>query len=164
MIKNGFFRLFVAVSLSVFLFAACEKDDPTNNPNPGSDTYVPDDYAQYLMGPWSVVLDQSYEQYTEGDDYQEMTYCSDWASEITLTFKENGKLGYSAVVYGVEDSWDDNYSVSSDTLMWDVKPYVISVSDENHCQIESKVVTERTTRGGQTYTTSATKHYDLIRQ
>lgn len=162
---NRFLLLLAVVfASSALLFSACGKDEPVNNPPSDNNTEEPIDYAQYIMGPWSVVLDQSFELYTEGDNYQEITYCSDWASEITLTLKDDGKLGYSAVVGGVEDAWDDSYSVKSDTLVWDVKPYVISIDDESHCQIESKVVTERTTGGGQTYTTSVTKRYVLIRQ
>lgn len=161
--KLSLIAMMTAVA-AVLMFASCGKEpveEPTSQPSTGA--YVPEDYAEYMMGPWEVVLDSSYTRYAESDGYEELTYCQEWASRMVLTIKADGKLNYMAVVGGVEDSWDDVCSIQGDTLVWDVRSYGIKATSESRCEIESTITENRTTAGGTVYTTSETKHYTLHR-
>ncbi len=121
-------------------------------------------YGDLIIGKWNVVLDKSYESYTEdNDNYEERTLCSSWASQISLSFSENGILHYSATVGGVDDGWDDHYRVKDDTLTWDIRKYALKASDNTHLTMESTITEVRQTAGGTTYTSSATKHYELVK-
>lgn len=144
------------------MMTGCQKENQPDNPDNPSAPEETVDYATAVLGAWDVALDRSYESYQE-PDYEEITYCSDWASALRLTFNPDGTLGYSATVGGIPDEWEDRYTVHGDTLVWDVKEYKILRLDEHEMVIESKVVKTRTTRGGQTYEVVTTKHYEMSR-
>lgn len=148
--------------------ASCTKE-PTPLPDQPADTNSNNDtipninYPEDILGQWNAVLNNCYESYTEGDGYNETTYASDWASSLALTFKPDGKLTYAAIVGGVEDTWDDTYSISHDTLFWDTRPYKILTLNEHQLVFQFSKDNERTTSGGDILTTNVTKHYELTR-
>lgn len=147
---------------SALLFVACKKEPANDHPDPIVPSASVEDYPQLVLGQWDAVLDQCYESYTE-PNYEEITYANEWSSSLSLTFKDNGKVTYCANLFGTEDSWDDSYALHADTLLWDVKPYKIKRLDQNNLVIEWTISEDRTTSGGTTYTTTATKHYELVR-
>lgn len=159
--KNTF-RLFLLLTLSLSLFS-CQKEPESHTPDNNSAITVAD-YPQAILGAWSAVVENSYELYTESDGYQEMTYVSQWATELTLTFDEEGLLHYSACVFGVMDEWNDTYSVHGDTLRWDVKDYKILSLTKDELIIEHSVTDRYNNAGGDPVETTATKHYELKRQ
>lgn len=156
-----------ALALFALAATACTKEEQPVQPTPNDTTdTTPDnpvpDYSTLIMGRWNAVLDCSYERYTE-DDYNETTFVSDWATALSLTFKDDGYLTYSAIVSGFEDSWDDLYRIQSDTLVWDTKPYKILTINDNQLVMEYRITEDRTTSGGTTYTTTLTKHWEFNR-
>lgn len=148
--------------------ASCTKE-PTPLPDQPADTNSNNDtipninYTEDILGQWNAVLNRCYEQYTENDDYDETTYVSDWASALSLNFKTDGKLTYSATVGGIEDSWDDTYRIVADTLVWDTRPYKILTLIDNQLVIEFTHEEQRTASGGTILTTTLTKHWELTR-
>lgn len=148
--------------------ASCTKEptplpDQPADTNSNNDTIPSINYPEDILGQWNAVLDNCYESYTEGDDYDETTYVSDWASALSLTFKTDGYLTYSATVSGVEDSWDDAYSITADTLIWDTRKFKILTISDSQLIFENNVEGTRTTSGGTTYTTKVIKHWEFQR-
>ncbi len=134
------------------LFCCCEE--------PNSSFDEPIDYATAVIGSWSVDLGQSYESYTEAGT-TDIEYM-EWAESITLTFDTNNTLTYLAMI-GVEDTWQDTYSIHGDTLYWDVKPYVISQLDNSRLVMEYSKTRTFNNAGGNEVTTNVTKHYEMTR-
>lgn len=158
--------LAIALAALAIGFTSCTEkeplpDQPTDTTeNPGT----PDvNYAEAILGQWNAVLDRCYESYIENDDYDETTYASDWASALSLTFKTDGYLTYSATVSGVKDSWDDAYSITADTLIWDTRKFKILTISDSQLIFENNVEGTRTTSGGTTYTTKVIKHWEFQR-
>ena len=156
------------MALGLGLTSCTEKDSVQPTPIDTTDNHdtTPDvefNYAEQILGQWNAVLDRCYEQYTENDDYNETTYVSDWASRLSLNFKNDGKLTYSATVGGIEDSWDDIYRIVADTLIWDTRPYKILTLTDNQLIIEFTHEEQRTASGGTILTTTLTKHWELSR-
>lgn len=166
-------RLTLTFATALFVMSLCLISCTEKEPTPGqpADTTenhdtTPDveiNYAEQILGQWNAVLNRCYEQYTENDDYDETTYVSDWASALSLNFKTDGKLTYSAIVGGIEDSWDDTYRIVADTLVWDTRPYKILTLTDNQLVIEFTHEEQRTASGGTILTTTLTKHWELTR-
>lgn len=131
------------------------------NDKPGKED-EPIDYATMIIGTWDVVLDQSYESYTEAGT-TDIEYMDNWAEAVTLSFDTNNTLTYLAMI-GVEDTWQDTYSIHGDTLFWDVKPYVISHMDNSRMVMEYSKTRTFLNAGGNEVTTNVTKHYEMTRK
>lgn len=163
--------LFLSAILLTLSLASCSEKEPlpeqpidtTSSTNDTLPSQPEIDYAQAILGHWNAQLSQCYERYTENNTYEEITYASEWATDLSLTFKTDGLLTYSATVGGYPDSWDDAYTVQSDTLFWDAKPYKILILDSTHLVFEFSHDEQRTTSGGSTITTNVTKHWELAR-
>lgn len=156
------------ITLGISITSCTEKDPTPDQPADTTENHdtTPDveiNYAEQILGQWNAVLNRCYEQYTENDDYDETTYVSDWASALSLNFKTDGKLTYSAIVGGIEDSWDDTYRIVADTLVWDTRPYKILTLTDNQLVIEFTHEEQRTASGGTILTTTLTKHWELTR-
>lgn len=156
------------ITLGISITSCTEKDPTPSQPADTTENHdtTPDveiNYAEQILGQWNAVLNRCYEQYTENDDYDETTYVSDWASALSLNFKTDGKLTYSAIVGGIEDSWDDTYRIVADTLIWDTRPYKILTLTDNQLIIEFTHEEQRTASGGTILTTTLTKHWELTR-
>lgn len=156
------------ITLGISITSCTEKDPTPDQPTDTTENHdtTPDveiNYAEQILGQWNAVLNRCYEQYTENDDYDETTYVSDWASALSLNFKTDGKLTYSAIVGGIEDSWDDTYRIVADTLVWDTRPYKILTLTDNQLVIEFTHEEQRTASGGTILTTTLTKHWELTR-
>lgn len=159
----------------IVIFCGCEKEpqnpenpnQPENPDNPSTPTDNPvavENYPQAILGSWNVLKDKSYESYTEREDYTEITYVQEWAESLSFTFHDNGTLTYlSHMLADYEDSWDDTYSITNDILTWDTKEYRILSFTEHSFVMEHKVVSDRTTAGGETYQTVLIKHYEMER-
>lgn len=153
-------------ALAVMTMAGCRKDpvgidrtEPGNEP----ETVSIEDYPEKILGQWNATLDKCYELYTEDDGYEEGQYANEWASSLSLTFKSDGKVAYLATVGGVEDGWDDTYSVEADTLIWDKFHYKISKMTSKELVIHYQITEQHTTSGGGIRETSVTKHWELTR-
>lgn len=144
------------------LLASCGKEEPVAPQMDDTLTPALPDYSELILGSWDAVLDKCYESYIEGD-YDETTYVSEWANQLTLTFSDQGALTYSADRGGYSDTWDDRYTIHGDTLVWDVKPYQILTLDSHNLIIQYKHSEQRTTSGGATFTTTVVKRYELTR-
>lgn len=156
------------ITLGISITSCTEKEPTPGQPADTTENHdtTPDveiNYAEQILGQWNSVLNRCYEQYTENDDYDETTYVSDWASALSLNFKTDGKLTYSAIVGGIEDSWDDTYRIVADTLVWDTRPYKILTLTDNQLVIEFTHEEQRTASGGTILTTTLTKHWELTR-
>lgn len=135
----------------LMLFSGCAKEKTNKN------------YSELIVGTWNVLTDKSYELYTESDGYEEMTYISQWASSLTLTFTADGKLEYSAMLGEINDAWTDNYTLEGDTVVWEPRKYAIVQLDEDHFVMQSTRSDERTNAGGNTMTSSEVKRYEMER-
>lgn len=156
------------ITLGISITSCTEKEPTPDQPADTTENHdtTPDveiNYAEQILGQWNAVLNRCYEQYTENDDYDETTYVSDWASALSLNFKTDGNLTYSAIVGGIEDSWDDTYRIVADTLVWDTRPYKILTLTDNQLVIEFTHEEQRTASGGTILTTTLTKHWELTR-
>lgn len=145
-------HIFSIIIASLLLMTGCQKT-PEDQPK---------DNATLIQGSWNVILDRSYERYTE-PDWVEMTLVSDWAQRLQLDFSADGELRYTSMVGDFEDSWTDRYTVEGDTMTWDVRPYRIVELDDHHLIMESTLTEVRTYANGQQFETTATKHYEMER-
>lgn len=148
----------VLIVLGLVLTTACKKDPINNDP-----IHEGTDYSEMILGTWQAVLDSCYEKYLEDDGYQELTYASEWADSLTLTFRNNDTLTYYAIVHGYPDEWNDTYSVQADTLIWDKYHYKISKLTTKELIIHYQITEQHTTSGGGIRETSVTKHWKLTR-
>lgn len=149
--KKHVISLVLTILMGSLMMVSCSKDD-----------IKPEDYATQILGTWNVVLDQSFESYTEAG-LTDIEYFNEWGTAVSLTFKDNGKLTYHSVVNGGEDEWDDSYSIKGDTIIWDTKSYEILRFTTSQLIIESNIEDHRTNAGGEEVVTRLTKHIEMTR-
>ena len=164
--SNNMKKVHILLALSLLLGAialsSCQREEPITPQAEDTTTPALTNYSELILGSWDAVLDKCYESYIEGD-HDETTYVSEWANQLTLSFSDQGTLTYSADMGDYSDTWDDRYSIHSDTLVWDVKPYQILTLDEHNLIIQYKHSEQRTTSGGATFTSTVVKRYELTK-
>ena len=82
-------------------------------------TSCSNDNEELILGTWNMDVNKSYYSYTENGVTEQMTYAEMGMKETTLTFKEGGVLTISTTASNECGSWDSEYIIDDDELMWD---------------------------------------------
>ena len=117
------------------------------------------DNEELILGTWNMDVNKSYESYTENGVTEQMTYAEMGAKEVTITFKEGGVMTVSTTMSNEPGSWDTEYIIDDDELMWDGMELDILKLNKKKLILEE---TEDETEDGISY--SFTEHMEFDRE